>query len=149
MDRERRLRKKAEFLNVQRQGRWWANSLATISVLPNELGANRFGFLVSRRVGGAVVRNLVKRRLKEIVRREILLEGFDVVLIARAALQGATFAQAGDAVRDLFRRSRLLSGSGLTGSDLLGSEKRGKGRLEERAGAEDKGRREEKGGEQA
>ena len=107
MDRERRLRKKAEFLSVQRQGRWWANSLAVIRVLPNELGANRFGFLVSRRVGEAVVRNLVKRRLKEIVRRETLREGFDVVFIARPGLREATFKQTGDAVRNLLRRSRV------------------------------------------
>jgi len=107
MNRERRLRKKAEFLSVQRQGRWWASSLAAIRVLPNELDASRFGFLVSRRVGEGVIRNLVKRRLKEIVRRETVREGFDVVFIARAALGKATFMQTSDAVRDLLRRSRL------------------------------------------
>lgn len=108
MNRERRLRRKAEFLTVQRQGRLWAHPLLIIRVLPNQLGHSRFGFLVSRSVGNAVVRNRVKRRLREIARREPFQEGWDVVFIARAGLSRSTFAQTSEAVRELLRRGRLL-----------------------------------------
>jgi ribonuclease P protein component len=52
----------------------------------------RLGLAVSRRVGGAVVRNRVKRRVREWFRRStaVLPEGFDVVVIARA--KAATYS---------------------------------------------------------
>ena len=112
MNKDRSLRRKTEFLTVQRQGRWWSNPLLIIRVLPNPLGRSRFGFLVSRRVGNAVARNLVKRRLREIVRKEPIPEGWDVVLIARSGLSAATFNQATESVRELFRRSRITGGAG-------------------------------------
>jgi len=104
MQKEQRLRKKAEFLKVQRQGKWWSNRLLVLRALPNDRELSRFGFLVSGRVGNAVVRNRIKRRLKEVVRREPVRDGWDVVFIARAEIARATFADAESAVRDLLRR---------------------------------------------
>lgn len=108
MDRERRLRKSAEFQAVQRKGKWWSNQLLTLRALPNQLDHSRHGFLVSGRVGKAVVRNRVKRRLREIVRREPLLPGWDLVFIARTQIVEAPFGDIQGAVRDLLRRGRLV-----------------------------------------
>lgn len=108
MDRERRLRKRSDFLAVQHRGTWWSNKLLGIRVLANEAGRSRFGFLVSKRVGKAVVRNRVKRRLREIARKEPIQEGWDIVMIARSGLAAATFAETAEAARDLLKRSRLL-----------------------------------------
>ncbi len=54
----------------------------------------RIGLITSRRVGGAVVRNLVRRRLREVVRalRPQLRPGLQLVLVARAAAGRADFA---------------------------------------------------------
>lgn len=109
MNKERRLQKKADFLVVQRQGRWWSNPLLIVRVLPNQLGLSRFGFLVSKRIGNAVKRNLVKRRLREVVRKEPIPEGWDMVFIARSGLNQATFSQTTDSVRDLLRRTKLTT----------------------------------------
>jgi ribonuclease P protein component len=71
----------------------------TLIGLPNTLGADRLGIIASRRVGGAVVRNRAKRRLREIFRRDQPSRrdagrSFDVVAIARRELVEASFAAA-------------------------------------------------------
>lgn len=58
-------------------------------------GAPRVGFTASRKVGGAVVRNRAKRRLRAVAEQVIPAHGecgYDYVLIARAATAGRTFA---------------------------------------------------------
>jgi ribonuclease P protein component len=66
----------------------------------------RFGFTATRKLGGAVVRNRAKRRLKAVVRQLALglaEPGFDYVLIARAGALQRPFA----ALLDDFRRALL------------------------------------------
>ncbi len=58
----------------------------------------RFGFTVTKRVGGAVVRNRIRRRLKELVRIDIgarAMPGHDYVLVARASAENADFTELG------------------------------------------------------
>ena len=52
---------------MYKRGRIFNDPLLVLRTLPNELPHNRYGFVVSKRVGGAVVRNRVRRRLQEIV----------------------------------------------------------------------------------
>lgn len=59
----------------------------------NALGVNRLGLTVSTRLGHAVVRNRVRRRLREVVRLNEgrLQNGYDIVLVARSAAVEAEF----------------------------------------------------------
>lgn len=72
----------------------------TLIGVPNSLGSDRLGIVASRRVGGAVIRNRAKRRLREIFRRDLpsraaaASRAFDVVAIARRELVDAPFAAA-------------------------------------------------------
>jgi len=70
----------------------------------------RIGFSVSKRVGSAVIRNRVKRRLREAIRRRLwkTLPGWDMILIARPEAADAEYAALADEVHDLLRRARLL-----------------------------------------
>jgi ribonuclease P protein component len=67
----------------------------------------RIGFSVSKRVGGAVTRNLVKRRLREAVRHRLaaLADGWDLVLTALPSASGVDFATLGAELDDLFTRA--------------------------------------------
>jgi ribonuclease P protein component len=80
---ERYLTKDRQFQLVYDKGRSWAGRDVVIRALPNELDISRYGFAVGRRLGKAVVRNRVKRRLREILRQITLRRGWDIVLVAR------------------------------------------------------------------
>jgi ribonuclease P protein component len=109
MERKYRLRLNTDFQRVRKKGKSWANRLAVLCALPNDLGHSRFGFAVSKRIGKAVTRNLVRRRMREAVRlrRASIVSGWDMIFIARSAIVHATYAEISYAVEDLLRRSGL------------------------------------------
>jgi ribonuclease P protein component len=86
MKREHRLRTPADFARVREHApRGWPHRLLVAYVAPNDGTATRLGITVSGRVGNAVVRNRVRRRLKEALRARWhrLTPGVDVLVIAR------------------------------------------------------------------
>lgn len=104
------LTKTAQYALVYRGGSSWVDRLVVMKVLPNSLDLARCGFSVSRRVGSAVVRNRVKRRLREIVRLTPLPPGWDIVFIARPRVAAARYANIEKSVRGLLARAGLLTG---------------------------------------
>jgi ribonuclease P protein component len=115
--REQRLRREREFAAVYRQGRSWSNQMLALRVLPSTLPQSRFGFAVGKRVGKAVVRNKVKRRLREAVRALQPANGWDVVIVARPPAAEADFAGLRGALASLFRRAGLLPAGRPPGDD--------------------------------
>jgi len=73
----------------------------------------RFGIITSRKVGGAVERNLVRRRLREICRAQcpFARPGLLVVVSAKAAAATATFSELRDEWLLLARKLSILPGS--------------------------------------
>jgi ribonuclease P protein component len=107
---EQYLTRKAQFELVYEKGRSWAGKELVIRVLPNGLEFSRFGFAVSRQVGKAVVRNRVKRRLREILRQTPLQPGWDIIFIARAPAAGADFTSLKKSAGSLLFRAGLFVG---------------------------------------
>ncbi len=102
------LTKPEQYNLVYAKGRSWAGDFLVIKALPNGLALSRYGFSVSRRVGKAVVRNRVKRLLREIMRLTPLRAGWDIIFIARPAAASADYAALKGVLEDLLRRARLL-----------------------------------------
>ena len=86
-----------------------ANQLLVIRVLPNGLDRSRFGFLVSKRIGKAIVRNRLRRRLREAVRLAPVKAGWDAVFIVRIGAERAKYQQLKQATDNLLRRTSLLA----------------------------------------
>jgi ribonuclease P protein component len=103
--RTQRLRSRRDFAAVYQRGRSWSNQVLAIRVLPNSLPRSRFGFAVGKRVGSAVTRNKVKRRLREAVRALGSIGGWDVVVIARPMAAETDYAGLRRALTSLFRRA--------------------------------------------
>ena len=102
------LTRSQQYAQVQTMGRSWSCELLVMRAMPNDLDRSRLGFSVSKRVGKAVVRNKVKRRLREILRSVSLRPGRDIVFIARPAAAAADFAALRDAALDLLSRAHLI-----------------------------------------
>jgi ribonuclease P protein component len=75
----------------------------------NELSYSRVGYAVSRRVGGAVVRNRVKRRLRAIMDELPIRPGYDVVAIPQHSIATASFESIQRATRRCARRLQLVT----------------------------------------
>jgi len=107
---EQYLTKRAQFGLVYDEGSSWVSSAIVMKALPNGLDASRYGFTVSRRVGKAVVRNRIKRLLREILRQTTLQPGWDIIFIARSSTARTDYASLGKSVRGLLFRAGLLVG---------------------------------------
>ena len=105
--KESRLTRSGQFAAVSREGTTYHGRLAVLKALPNGLDQTRYGFIVSRRVGKAVVRNRVKRLLRESTRQMAIQPGWDVVFIARPAAAEASYQDMKSTVRGLLIKGGL------------------------------------------
>lgn len=106
--RSHRLTRGTDYKAVVRRGRRCAGAhTVTYAVRGAESASSRFGFIVSRQVGGAVVRNTVRRRLKAVCAESLeLAEGRDVVIRALPSAATATYADLrAEVTRCLSRRA--------------------------------------------
>jgi ribonuclease P protein component len=104
---ERRLRSRADFEQVYANGRSWSHPLLGLRVKGG--GHGRVGFAVGKRLGGAVVRNRVKRRLRDVTRHLRLVPTVDVVVIARAPAVAAAYSDLRDAMVHVLSRAGALA----------------------------------------
>ena len=87
------LKKNSDFRRLYARGESAATPMLVLYCRRNGRGCNRVGFTVSTKLGGAVVRNRVRRRLREIYRLNAprLKQGYDMVVVARARAVGAPY----------------------------------------------------------
>jgi ribonuclease P protein component len=109
MRRNQRLTKQSDFATVYRRGRAFAHPLLALRLLPNQLPHSRYGFAVGKTVGKAVVRNQVKRRLREGVHTLPVQSGWDIVVIARSRAAAADFHALRRATARLLTRAGVLT----------------------------------------
>lgn len=110
MKRAYRLRRPDQFQRVRRDGRGVVHQWLALNVAPNQRRQTRVGFVVSKRVGSAVVRNRCRRRVREVVRLAFfhIRVGYDIVIVIRTAeVASVPFSALQSAIESLLRRSQL------------------------------------------
>ena len=111
--RTRRLRSPRDFQRTRRRGRSVSGAYLTLHYVrqAGDPAPTRAGFSVGKRVGNAVVRNRVKRRLREAIRRLLadVPPGWDIVLSGKPDASQAEYSALAGEVRALLGRAGLLS----------------------------------------
>jgi len=85
-----RIRRLAEFLQVYEHGIKVQSRYCTLFALRRDGSRGRLGIAATRKLGGSVQRNLAKRLIREVFRRNKIAGGFDVVVVPRRELLDAT-----------------------------------------------------------
>lgn len=107
------LRRKADFDAIGRSGSVRSTRLLVLRYLRTDRAETRVGMSTPRTLGGAVQRNRVRRRLRELVREQLrgrtatMGAGWDLLLIARPAAAEASHAELREALRSLVERSGI------------------------------------------
>ena len=104
-------RGKKDFNAVHNHGRSFANHALVALVVHDERYNGKIGFAAGKKLGCAVVRNRVKRLMREVYRlnKNSLRRDFGMILVGRKFLVKAKFADAEKAFLDLCRRAQLLT----------------------------------------
>lgn len=108
---ENRLRAEKDFASLFKKGRSVSEGTLTLKFAPNRKSATRVGFVVGTKVSKrATVRNLLKRRLREILRKAMpsIVPGFDVAFITRVGAANLDFQALQRIVSVLLHRARLF-----------------------------------------
>lgn len=100
----------AEFQEVYRKGRSVANKDLVAYVLKKQEPITRLGISVSKKIGSAVIRNRIRRLIKEAFRRNEaeISRGYDIVIIARQPIKGKSFHDVEKAFIDVLLKAGLV-----------------------------------------
>ena len=125
------LKKNHEFKRLYNKGKSAAARCVVVYCRRNGSGENRLGITVSTKIGGAVQRNRVRRRLKEIYRlsESRLATGYDIVIVARVRSRFAGYKELESSVIALFKKLNLTgftrSAKDMSAPDEAGSVTKG------------------------
>lgn len=109
-----RLRSNRDFRKIYARGRSYPNPICVLYVLPREPEESsglRIGFVTSKKLGGAVARNRIKRRLREAVRLmlpKLTSLPYDLIFVGRSRAKAADWEEICGAILELSRRAKLL-----------------------------------------
>ncbi len=111
LPKENRLKRNKDFEQVFKKGRGLRKDFLFLKVLEKEDGESKFGFVVSQKISKkAVLRNKVKRKLREIVRKRIkkIKKGVDGVLVALPGIEEKSFRELEGAIVELFEKAGII-----------------------------------------
>ena len=93
--RKERIRKQADFITIYKKGVKLETHHLRIAIKPNNLGWSRLGLTVSKKIGNAVQRNYVKRRLREYFRlnKYKFAENYELVITAKIGAAELKYAE--------------------------------------------------------
>lgn len=109
MRKSYRVKREKEFSQIFHKGKNFANRQFALYVLPNDYPHFRVGLSVGKRIGNAVHRNLVKRRIRQaLLDYKALIKAKDFIIIARKPAACLTQEQTNASLKHLLTLSQLM-----------------------------------------
>lgn len=104
-----RLKKNVEFRVVYKRGKSFSNNLLILYIYKSNRSFNKLGISVSKKVGKSVIRNRIKRLIKESVRlsSDNIKLGYNIVFIARNASNNKNYKDIDNSVKQLIKKAGL------------------------------------------
>jgi ribonuclease P protein component len=114
MKRAVTLKENYEFRRLYQKGASAVSGPMVIYCRKNKLGHNRLGITVSVKLGGAVVRNRARRRLREVYRlnKPALKQGYDIILVARTRTLSGSWKELNDSFLRICQKVNILEAKG-------------------------------------
>lgn len=105
------IKENREFSRLYRSGEFFSSDCLILYVRNNKFGKNRIGLTVSKKVGKAVIRNRVRRRIKESYRE---IEGkvntsYDFVIVAKAKAAECDYKKIRSALKYLLGKAGMFN----------------------------------------
>lgn len=109
LQRSLRLRQKSLYKKVFAHGKSYPGKYVVVYIAQ---GPAKFGFIASKKVGNAVVRNRAKRLMREVVRRHLpeIKENTQIICIARSSIRGLSYTQVESSILKSLKRARVFNG---------------------------------------
>ncbi len=109
-NRTKGLKKDSDFRKVYKHGKSFANKHLVMYILDNKSDSTRVGISVSKKVGKAITRNKIRRRIKEAYRLNIdekVKNGYDLVFIARVAVKDVDYKNIEKSMNHLMKKANI------------------------------------------
>lgn len=112
LDKQNRIRLEREYKSIFRKGnKFYSPYFLLVTMRSNPKDPSRFGFIASKKVGNAVARNTIKRRLREIIRLQLpyINPGYDCIVVASPNALEVDYSELQIAMQKPLKKSGLLS----------------------------------------
>ena len=105
-----RLKKRYQYQYVYKAGQYFSSSLITLHVCTSKTKNAKVGFAVTKKIGHAVKRNLVRRRLREIMRKQLpyLKQNYNIIIVAKEKILESNFENIQQQIVNLLKKADLI-----------------------------------------
>ena len=106
-----RIKKEKDFEAIFKNSKSFRSNLFIFKIMKNNLGINRFGFVVSKKVSlRATIRNKVRRRLTETIKVKTtdMINGIDLLIIALPGIEKKEFSETKEAINNALVKSGII-----------------------------------------
>ncbi len=110
LKKDNRLKKKYQFNYVYKSGEHFSDKAIVLYVTPSKTKSIKVGFAVTKKIGHAVTRNKIRRRLREIVQKHLpnFKQNYNIIVVAREGIVDFSFDELEKEFVCLIKKAKLL-----------------------------------------
>ena len=111
LKRVNRLKKRYQFNYVYKSGEHFSSEHLVLYVSSSKTKSIKVGFAVTKKIGHAVVRNKIRRRLREIVQKQLinLKQNYNIIIVAKENISAASFETLSFELNKLLKKAKLFN----------------------------------------